>query len=127
MVIRNHCAQVNLLTRMLGSGDGSVWSEEETRLVDQAEQTSFTDFPDMVSYDRENGPTPTAPHAYTPVYPARQRRRDNGGLVDQTWWRIRRSLPTFELLCGIAIWRDKYCLVLRKLVYWYQIPCVRDN
>ena len=35
--------------------DGSVWSEEETRLVDQAEQTSFTDFPDMVSYDRENG------------------------------------------------------------------------
>ena len=52
--------------------DGSVCGEEETRLVDQAEQTSFTDFPDMVSYDRENGPTPTAPPAYTPIYPPLQ-------------------------------------------------------
>ena len=52
--------------------NGLVWSEEENGLVDEAEQTSFTGSPDMVSYDRENGPTPTAPPAYTPIYPPLQ-------------------------------------------------------
>jgi hypothetical protein len=57
--------------RLVESGDPESGAGA-ARFVDHAEQTSFTDFPNMVTKELGDRSKPSAPPAYSPLYPSLQ-------------------------------------------------------